>query len=113
AWLLSQLPVQGRLHIVDRQCYQDENLGTCLLTDAVDWLRQPKAERLASWLSANGQLVVTGEKIEIQRAIEQRRFSGLSIDLVLNGLDDPDARCATQRLWPSLIIDGGINDVGA
>jgi hypothetical protein len=33
--------------------------------------------------------------------------------LILNGLDDVNARRATQRLWPSVIVDGGINEVGA
>jgi hypothetical protein len=34
-------------------------------------------------------------------------------DLAINGLDDPGARRETQRLWPSVIVDGGINEVGA
>ena len=113
AWLLAQLPIEGRLHIIDRQCYGDENLGTCLLLDANGWVNQPKAERMAEWLQNHSQLKVTGEKIEIERAIEKGRFGGLSIDLILNGLDDPDPRRHTQRLWPSIVVDGGINEVGA
>ncbi len=113
AWLLSQLPVEGRLHIIDRQCYRDENLGTCLLMDGIDWLHRSKAERMAEWLRDHSRLAVTGEKIEIERAVEEGRLAGLSVDLILNGLDDPNARCQTQRLWPSFIVDGGINEVGA
>jgi hypothetical protein len=113
AWLLSQLPIEGRLHIIDRQCYGDENLGTCLLLDAIGWVDQPKAERMAEWLQNHSRLKVTGERIEIERAIERKRFGGLSIDLILNGLDDPDPRRHTQRLWPSIVVDGGINEVGA
>lgn len=113
ALLLAQLRIEGRLHVVDRQRYRDENMGTCLLMDVVDWLDEPKAPRLARWLKAHGALAVTGDEIRVEEAIAESRTGGLRIDLALNGLDDIDARRETQRLWPSVIVDGGINEVGA
>jgi len=35
------------------------------------------------------------------------------VDLVLNGLDEVPARHDAQLLWPSVLIDGGINAIGA
>lgn len=113
ALLLAHLRVEGRLHIIDRQRYRDENMGTCLLMALAGWLNEPKAVRLAAWLKEHGALTVTAEEIAIEAAIADNRFSGLAIDQVINGLDDVDARRETQRLWPSVIIDGGINEVGA
>lgn len=113
ALLLGQLPVQGRLHVVDKQLYEEPNLGTCLLADAIDWLGRPKAERLSIWLNHNSQLSTTGTQTTIEAAIAENCFNNLAIDLVVNGLDSADARRATQRLWPAVIVDGGINEVGA
>jgi hypothetical protein len=84
-----------------------------MLVEKSGWLNKPKAELLAAWLNEHGALEVTGDKVAIETAITENRLSGLSIDLVLNGLDDVDARRETQRLWPSVIVDGGINEVGA
>lgn len=113
ALLLAQLGVRGRLRIIDRQRYRDENMGTCLLMEKNGWLRQPKALRLAAWLTQHGVLDVAGDETTVEAAIADNRLRGLAIDLVLNGLDDTDARRETQRLWPAVIVDGGINEVGA
>ncbi|MBS0418660.1 MAG: ThiF family adenylyltransferase [Proteobacteria bacterium] len=113
ALLLAQLRIEGRLHIIDRQRYRDENMGTCLLMERNGWLKEPKALRLAAWLKQHSILNVTSDEITIEAAIADNRLDGLTIDLALNGLDDPGARRETQRLWPSVIIDGGINEVGA
>lgn len=113
ALLLAQLGVQGRLHVIDKQEYRDENLGTCILVDRQRWLDEPKAERLASWLRQHSAMTVTGERTTIERAIDESRFGDLRIDMVLNGFDDAGARRAAQRLWPSVIVDGGINEIGA
>lgn len=113
ALLLSQLPLRGRIHIVDKQDYARENLGTCVLLKRSGWLDQSKAIQLASWLLENSQLEVSGEKDFIESAKSGKQVSELSVDLILNGLDDVNARREAQRLWPSVIIDGGINEVGA
>ena len=36
----------------------------------------------------------------------------MSVDLVLNGLDDVQARHDAQLLWPLVLVDGGISAVG-
>lgn len=113
ALLYSQLPFRGRLHVVDKQDYADENLGTCILLELDGWFGQPKATRLATWLRENSNLEVTGEKNLIETAKSGPEVSGLAIDLVLNGLDDVEARREAQGLWPAVIIDGGINEIGA
>lgn len=113
ALLLSQLRVRGRLHIVDKQTFADENIGTCVLLDRNDWLGTAKAERLTTWLSQHSGIKVSGEKSLIADAISGDYLSNMQVDLVLNGLDDPDARCDSQRLWPRITVDGGINEVGA
>jgi hypothetical protein len=113
ALLLSQLPLRGRLHIVDKQDYADENLGTCVLLRRNGWLLEPKAPRLAAWLKENSLLDVSGERALIGEAISGDIISDLAIDLVLNGFDDVNARRDAQGLWPTTIVDGGINEVGA
>lgn len=113
AWLLAHLPVLGRLHVIDKQTFADENLGTCILVELQGWLGYPKATRLADWLKANSKLTVTGEKAFIEDAKSGDTVRNMAIDLVINGLDDIEARREAQTLWPRILVDGGINDVGA
>lgn len=115
ALLISQLPLTGVLHIIDKQVFAVENFGTCCLLDNPAWVRQSKALVLADWLTANtqGDLIVTGELATIGDAIDSNGLSRRGVDLVLNGLDDNLARHDAQRLWPSLMVDGAINSMGA
>jgi hypothetical protein len=113
ALLMSQMPFRGRVHVIDKQDFADENLGTCILLSLSNWLKQPKATKLASWLRENSQLNVTGEKALIESAKSGETISKLTIDLVLNGLDDSGARREAQKMWPAILIDGGINEIGA
>ena len=111
--VLSQLPIRVRLHIIDKQSFAPENKGTCVLMEEENWLGQPKAEYLAEWLRERSAINATGSKEFVADAISGNTLKAMSIDLVLNGLDDVDARRETQRLWPSTLIDGGINPIGA
>ncbi len=111
--LLSQLSLRGRLHIIDKQTFQGENLGTCTLLDDVRWIGSSKAERLADWLTQPDGLQCTGEKAFVDDARSGGFASSMTVELVLNGLDDIGARHDAQRLWPAVLIDGGINAVGA
>lgn len=113
AWLLARLPLLGRLHLIDKQDFADENLGTCILLELNGWLGHPKAKRLSDWLNANSKLTVTWEKALIENAKSSEAVRTMAIDLIVNGLDDVEARRQSQTLWPSILIDGGINDVGA
>ncbi len=112
ALLAAQMPLRGRIHIVDKQDYADENLETCILAQA-DWITKPKATHLGDWLAKNGKLEVTGEKNIIETARTGAIASSMQIDLILNALDDVSARRDAQDMWPAVIIDGGINEVGA
>lgn len=113
ALVLSQLPITGRLHVVDKQKFANENLETCSQTERKGWIGEPKAERLALWLKENSRLDATGQMNLIADAVSTREFKALAVDLVLNGLDDVQARHDAQMLWPAIIVDGGINEVGA
>lgn len=113
ALLMSQLAVDGRLHIVDKQDYQDENHGTSVLVENNGWIGKPKAERLAKWLTQNSLLKTTGDKALVSDALGSDAVKSMTIDLVLNGLDDVKARHDSQLAWPTIIVDGGINETGA
>jgi len=113
ALLLSQLPLHGRLHIIDKQDYRRENLGTCAVLDDETWLGKSKAECLAAWLNESEGLGCTGESAFVADARSGDYLRSMSVELVLNGLDDVGARHDAQLLWPSVLVDGGINAVGA
>jgi molybdopterin/thiamine biosynthesis adenylyltransferase len=113
ALLLSRLKLRGRVHVVDKQDYADENLGTCVLLEADGWIGQPKASRLAAWLNDHSDLCVTGERSTIAAALGGGTVRDLAVDLILTGLDDLEARRDAQGAWPAVIVDGGINEVGA
>ena len=109
-FLLSALPVVGRLWIVDRQTFGDENWGTCLLVRPTD-IGLPKAEVLASIVRTSRRGVrvipVHGEIREIENLI---RRGEPRPRVVLGALDNVDARYDAQDLWPDLLIDGAIGD---
>lgn len=113
ALITARLPLRGRIHIVDKQDYADENLGTCILMEGTGWVGHPKAVRLATWLDERSALTVSGEKALIESAKSGAMAASLAINLVLNGLDDAEARRTAQDLWPKVIVDGGINEMGA
>jgi len=113
ALLLSQLPLEGRLHVVDKQEYGDENLGTCVLMEPDGWVGIAKAGRLAAWLRENCGLEVSGEQALVKDALSGDAVRSVAPRLVINGLDDVAARHDTQLVWPDIMIDGGISDVGA
>jgi len=113
ALVLSQLAVHGRLHIIDKQDYRRENFGTCTLLDDESWLDTSKAQRLAAWLDRADGLRCTGEEAFVADARSGSFVREMSVELVLNGLDDVRARHDAQMLWPSVLVDGGINSVGA
>lgn len=110
AYLLAELPIAGRLRVVDRQTFGEENWGTCLLVRRSD-IGRPKVERIAEVIRAghpgvhvvaiHGDIGEIGTRIE---SGEQRPH------VVLSALDNVDARHGAQDLWPDLLIDGAIGD---
>lgn len=111
--LASQLPLAGSLSILDKQPFAPENLGTCCILDAQSWLGKSKAKMLGGWLQERSQMDVEGIDSTIQMAMQDDAFTSKNFDLVINGLDDVTARRDVQKLWPSLLVDGAINSIGA
>lgn len=112
ALLMTQLPLQGHVHIVDKQTYAQENFGTCVLLDDPAWVGTAKAQGLAQVITSEA-LVGTFEQAPIATAARGPRLRSMAVELVLNALDDVEARRDTQLLWPSVLVDGAINAVGA
>src|SRR6266478_463429 len=105
AHLLQELPTEGRVSIVDRQIYREENLGTCLLIGRDD-LFKPKAKTMAALFR---KASARGFDEDVQTFITKRLGTEIpSPDVVLNGLDDIEARRHVQTIWPDLAIDGAI-----
>jgi molybdopterin/thiamine biosynthesis adenylyltransferase len=103
--LLSQLPVSGRIAIVDKQSFGKENLGTCILIGPDD-LEQPKAEIAEKLLAGKLQAVGFHETLE---GFESRL--GVEVPfpkMIVTALDDIDPRHRAQGFWPDVIIDGAI-----
>lgn len=109
----SQLNLSGRVLILDREDFGEENFGTCALLDRTEWLKKPKALMLASWLENRSDLDVEGLKTSIEDACDKGLFDGRGVDLIINGLDKIEPRRAVQKLWARLTVDGAINSVGA
>lgn len=112
ALLMSQLQLHGRVHIVDKQTFAEENFGTCVLLDDQAWVGTGKAQRLAQVITSEA-LVGSFEQAPIATAARGPTLRSMAVELVLNALDDVEARRDTQLMWPSVLVDGAINAVGA
>lgn len=108
--LLGQLRPTGRVAVIDRQAYGQENLGTSLLIGPRD-IGIDKATFAAEILTAAGIRAV-GFREDIDRFAERLGSELPHPPVVLTGLDSIEARHAAQDLWPDLIIDGAIGDFG-
>lgn len=104
-----ELTITGRVEVIDRQAYADENLGTCLLVGPAD-LGRPKAEVAAEQLR-DGGIAATGRQEAVS---DYRQRVGMDLPaVILNGLDNVEARHEIQGLWPDLVIDGAIGPLNA
>lgn len=113
ALLLTQLSIQGRVVVLDKDVYGPENRGTCMLLDEAGWQATPKAPALAGFMKETGRIEAKGLHATIEDSLSNELLQGYAIDLVLGALDDVGARREVQRLWPALLVDGGINSLGA
>lgn len=107
--LLCLLPITGNVRIVDYQKYEPENLGTCLVIGPSD-LGKDKALFAEEYL--DGKFQAKGFVEDIR---EFRKRLGTEIPypkIILNGLDNIDARHYVQDIWPDVTIDGAIGDFG-
>jgi molybdopterin/thiamine biosynthesis adenylyltransferase len=107
-YLLSQLPIGGRMAIVDTQIFGEENLGTCILIGPAD-LGRPKVDVATELLRE--RLDVRPFHEDISRFAARLGTEVPYPSIVVNGLDNIDARHAVQGMWPDLIIDGAIGDL--
>lgn len=110
AELLAAMQPSGRGVLVDRQCFGEENLGTCVLMRVTD-IGGPKAEVLATVLKAAGMDVV-GIKSTIAELAPRLGLELPYPVVVLGGLDKIESRHELQRLWPDVYLDGAISSFG-
>ena len=104
--LLRQLPLAGRIDIVDRQCFGPENLGTCFLIGPMD-VEQAMAKALFAEAVLAGHVAVKGYAETISQYA--KRLGTLPYPhIVVNALDNIDARHEAQGIWPDIAIDGAI-----
>jgi molybdopterin/thiamine biosynthesis adenylyltransferase len=105
--LLAALPTSGQVCVVDRQDFEEENLGTCLLIGPQD-LGAAKATFAQTVLCKRLTVKAFHEDLE---AFEHRLGAEINYPpIVLTALDNIATRHAAQKLWPDLIIDGAIGD---
>jgi hypothetical protein len=108
--LFRQLPFRGRVSVVDRQGFGEENLGTCILIGPAQ-VGVAKAAFAAEWLGASLGAVGYSEDLA---TFARRLGAKLPFpDVVLGAVDDAGTRREIQDLWPDLVIDGAIGDFGA
>jgi molybdopterin/thiamine biosynthesis adenylyltransferase len=104
-YLLHELRLRGHTWIIDPQVFVQENLGTCIAISTAD-IDLPKAQVMANYLKPMMNVSWYQEPF----AIFKSRF-GIDVpypQVVLNGLDNIEARHAVQGMWPDLVIDGAI-----
>ena len=87
--------------------YREENLGTCILIGPQD-VDSPKAIFAANALVE--RFHATGFPEEITQFRDRLGRDVPYPSIVLNGLDNPDARNEVQGIWPALLLDGAIGD---
>jgi hypothetical protein len=109
AELLAALQARGLGVTVDKQCFGDENLGTCVCMRVQD-VGLSKAESIAAMLRTAGLDVVgvTGTIADVAPRLG-RDLPHPAV--VLGGLDHVEPRHELQRLWPDVYIDGATSDV--
>jgi hypothetical protein len=105
AHLLSRLPTNGTAVIIDKQAYGEENWGTCLCIGEGD-IKHEKAKVLAGIL--NQRLHASWHKMDIADIGAKLGKELPHPRIIINGLDDIDARHKVQHLWPDIVVDGAI-----
>lgn len=104
--LLRELPLAGRVDIIDPQCFGPENLGTCFLIGPIE-VEQAKAKALFAEALLAGSVAAKGFRETISEYT--KRLGDLPYPrIVVNALDNIDARHDAQGIWPDVVIDGAI-----
>jgi molybdopterin/thiamine biosynthesis adenylyltransferase len=108
-YLLSRLPLFGKITILDRQRFGPENLGTCILIGPDD-VGKSKATFAEEFLQSE-QLEVHGFEEDLATFRSRRGPALWCPGVIIGGVDNIDARHEMQRLWPDVILDGAIGDL--
>ncbi|RUV97273.1 hypothetical protein [Mesorhizobium sp.] len=105
-WSLAFLPADGTHAILqDDQTVGEENVGTGLVTQVLDFEKEIKKARVAArWLEGAGWTT---------SLIERRNYGDLRLTdsdppVILTSLDEPTARVAIAKAGHSFMIDAGV-----
>jgi len=107
--IMSELDATGRLVAVDYESFAEENRGTYSLGGAAEAVaKKPKVALAEAALAHFDVLPFPHPVEELPAAIDRGDVPWLP--LVVSGLDTPEARRATQRIWPDRLIDAATGD---
>ena len=109
ARILSELEVFGRVLAVDSERFASENRGTYSLGGAAEVNARPTKVELATATLTRFDVISFPHRVEeLPAAIDRQNAPWLP--LVVSGLDTPEARRETQRLWPDRLVDAATGD---
>lgn len=107
-WVLSRLVLRGHVVIVDPQQFDWENLGTCIEIGPLD-VGSPKAVVAEATLRRHG-ISAKGYGEDLARFGDRVGKDVFYPRVIINGLDNIEARHLAQNFWPDLIVDGAIGE---
>jgi len=99
------LPIYGHIVVADNQNYGPENWGTCICVSPKD-IGKAKAEFIASVIKP--KMNCDDYDLDIAEVLQILGEQNKYPSIVLNGLDNIDARHEVQKIWPDIVIDGAI-----
>ena len=109
ARILSELDVFGRVLAVDSERFTSENRGTYSLGGVAEVNARPIKVELAEATLTRFDVIPFPHRVEeLPAAIDRQNAPWLP--LVVSGLDTPEARRETQRLWPDRLVDAATGD---
>ncbi len=109
ARILSELDVFGRVLAVDCERLASENRGTYSLGGVAEVNARPTKVELAEATLTRFDVIPFPHRVEeLPAAIDRQNAPWLP--LVVSGLDTPEARRETQRLWPDRLVDAATGD---
>ncbi len=107
--ILSELDACGFMLAVDDQWFGPENRGTYSIGGEQEARTKPQKVALAEAALADFDVASFPHPVEdLPAAIDAREMPWTA--LALSALDSPEARRATQRLWPLRLIDAATGD---
>lgn len=101
-----ELPITGTVTVIDRQAFGRENLGTCVMIGPGE-LGRSKVDVAKELITSRRGLRAVPLNGDVETLISQLTSVP---PLVLNALDNRDARRAVQTLWADVTVDGAIGD---